>query len=168
MRAGHFSEGIFGNPKTCILRLNCSLWQLSRGTMRNEPIQSLQASQNELAEPFKYSNTLCPSSTIVYCIPSMRASEERASLWARAAMSASGSRIMPPLGISPAGSDARKTALRAQNDNEGGDLCRARKGPFSPTILSCATALVLALACTTPTKTPQELKAIQELQSIGR
>ena len=82
MRAGHFSEGIFGNfkpeiPKTYILRLNRSLWQLSRGTTRNEPIQSLQASQNELAEPFKYSNTLCPSSTIVYGMPSIRASEKR-------------------------------------------------------------------------------------------
>jgi hypothetical protein len=42
---------------------------------RSERIHSLQASQNELAEPFKYSNTLHPSSTIVCCIPLMTASE---------------------------------------------------------------------------------------------
>jgi hypothetical protein len=41
---------------------------------RSERIHSLQASQNELAEPFKYSNSLHTSSTMVCCIPKMRAS----------------------------------------------------------------------------------------------
>jgi hypothetical protein len=38
---------------------------------RSEGIHSLQVSQNELAEPYKYSNTLRTSSTTVCCIPFM-------------------------------------------------------------------------------------------------
>lgn len=40
---------------------------------RGERIHTLQASQNELAEPFKYSNTVRTSSTFVCCIPSRSA-----------------------------------------------------------------------------------------------
>lgn len=59
------------------LELSRFLWDFRIRKTRSERIHSLQASQNQLAEPFKYSNTRHTSSTIVCCIPRMTASNER-------------------------------------------------------------------------------------------
>jgi hypothetical protein len=62
-------------PKTCIFAAQLLFFgDFRTRKTRSERIHSLQASQNELAEPFKYSNSLHTSSTMVCCIPNMRAS----------------------------------------------------------------------------------------------
>jgi len=77
VRAGHFSEGIFRNFSEDVYLCGSTalLGNFRAPKTRSERIHSLQPSQNELAEPFKYSNTLHTSSTIVCCIPHMTAND---------------------------------------------------------------------------------------------
>jgi hypothetical protein len=117
VRAGHFSEGIFRTTlKTCIFAAQLLLFEDFRTRKtRSERIHSLQASQNELAEPFKYSNSLHTSSTMVCCIPKRRASQVGEGSLNRASQrnfiedfsGLAGLRSLNAFGISSAGSDAR-------------------------------------------------------------
>jgi len=74
VRAGHFSEGIFETASEDLYLYGLA----ALGNFRknySERTHSVQASQNQLAEPFKYSNSLRTSSTIVCCIPLWTADE---------------------------------------------------------------------------------------------
>jgi hypothetical protein len=92
--------------KTCIFKGLAALLGTSRTKTRNERIHSLQASQIELAEPFKYSNTLHTSSTLVCCIPWIIASDN--------SIRSSVLRLDLVEGILPADSGVRKTAQLAE------------------------------------------------------
>jgi len=69
VRAGHFSEASSELFSKDVYLCGCSLRE-DLGAAKQAPKQSttIQASQNELAEPFKYSNSLHTSSTVVYRI----------------------------------------------------------------------------------------------------
>jgi hypothetical protein len=75
VRAGHFSEAspelISGDVHP--YGSTALFGDFRAQKTRSEGIHSLQVSQNELAEPFKYSNTVYTSSTTVCCIPFMTA-----------------------------------------------------------------------------------------------